>query len=173
LFYDIFPILAIPAQCGRDLSYTVFTGLILKNNKNKLALRVDVHVCASGMKKHILLIEQNRHDYYQFMNALHSINIECKVTYTSDVEHALQMLQYLSPDCIFMRMDISEENSIDCVKKIHNRIATNETKLIVYDDEVTGRMIRRSITQGADYCIDRPCTFADFNHLLKDIFKLN
>ena len=125
------------------------------------------------MKKHILLIERSQQGYREFMDALHSIDLECKVTYTSDCEHALQMLRYLHPDCIFMRMDISEENSIDCVKKIHEQIAFNETKLIVYDDEVTGSMIRRSITQGADYCIDRPCTFADFNHLLKDIFKLN
>jgi DNA-binding NarL/FixJ family response regulator len=125
------------------------------------------------MKKHILLIEQSQEGYQDFMGALRSINIECKVTFTSSCEHALQMLQYLNPDCIFMRMDINEENSIDWVKKIRQQIAANETKLIVYDDEVTGSMIRRSITQGADYCIDRPCTFADFNHLLKDIFNLN
>lgn len=125
------------------------------------------------MKKHILLIEQSQQGYRDFMDAFHSINVECKITYTSSYEHALQMLEYLNPDCIFMRMDMSEEKSIDCVKKIHERIAMSETKLIVYDDEVTGSMIRRSITQGADYCIDRPCTFADFNHLLKDIFKLN
>ena len=125
------------------------------------------------MKKHILLIEQSQEGYYDFMNAFHSIDVECKITYTSDCEHALQMLQYLNPDCIFMRIDVGEEKPIDCVKKIHERIAMSETKLIVYDDEVTASMIRRSITQGADYCIDRPCTFADFNHLLKDIFKLN
>jgi DNA-binding NarL/FixJ family response regulator len=125
------------------------------------------------MKKHILLIEHSREGYHDFMDALNSISMECKVTYTSDVEHALQILQYLNPDCIFMRMDLSEESSIDRVKKIHHQIAAHETKLIVYDDEVTGSMIRRSITQGADYCIDRPCTCADFNYLLKDIFKLN
>jgi DNA-binding NarL/FixJ family response regulator len=125
------------------------------------------------MKKHILLIEQSQQGYNEFMNALHSIDMECKVTYTSNWEHASQMLQYLSADCIFMRIDISQENSVDCVKQIHQLIAKKETKLIVYDDEVTGSMIRRSIMQGADYCIDRPCTFADFNHLFKDIFKLN
>lgn len=125
------------------------------------------------MKKHILLIEQSQDGYREFMDALHSMDMECKVTYTSSCEHALQMLHYLNPDCIFMRVNISEENSVDCVSKIHEQIAMNDTKLIVYDDEVTGNMIRRSITQGADYCIDRPSTFADFNHLLKDIFKLN
>lgn len=125
------------------------------------------------MKKHILLIEHSQDGYHNFMDALHSIDVECKVTYASDFKHALQMLQYLNPDCIFMRMNINGENSIDYVKKIHNKIAENATLLIVYDDEVTGSIIRRSITQGADYCIDRPCTFADFNHLFKDIFKLN
>src|SRR5262245_19260490 len=124
------------------------------------------------MKRHILLIEHSHQGYRDFMDALGTIDIDCKVTYTSDVDHALQMLQYLDPDCIFMRIDTSEEKSIECVKKIHSQIALHETKLIVYDDEVTGSMIRRSITQGADYCIDRPCTFADFNHLFKDIFKL-
>ena len=125
------------------------------------------------MNKHILLIEQSQQGYHLFMDALHSINIAYKVTYASCYEQALRMLQYLKPDCIFMRMDMNEENSIECVKKIHDRISKNETKLVVYDDEVTGSMIRRSIMQGADYCIDRPCTFADFNHLLKDIFNLN
>jgi DNA-binding NarL/FixJ family response regulator len=140
---------------------------------HKLSLQAACAVVLITMKRHILLIEHSQQGYHDFMDALHSIDMECKVTYTSDFKHALQMLQYLNPDCIFMRMNISEENSIDYVKRIRNRIAENATVLIVYDDEVTGSMIRRSITQGADYCIDRPCTFADFNHLLKDIFKLN
>jgi CheY-like chemotaxis protein len=128
-------------------------------------------VYISTMKKHILLIENNHEGYKHFMKVLGSVETDCKVTFTNNCEHALQMLNYLEPDCIFMRIDVNEEDAIALVKKIRSKISKGNSKLIVYDDEVTGSMIRRSITQGADYCIDRPCTFSDMNYLLKDLFN--
>jgi DNA-binding NarL/FixJ family response regulator len=125
-----------------------------------------------AMKKHIVLIEKCPEGYKEFMDALRSVSVECKVTYTSDYKHALEMLKYLVPDCIFMRIDVNEESAIECVKEIRNHESLGNAKLVVYDDEVTGEMIRRSIMQGADYCIDRPCTFADMNYLLKDVLNL-
>jgi DNA-binding NarL/FixJ family response regulator len=123
------------------------------------------------MKKHILLIETSQNGYKEFMDVLASVGVDCKVTYTNDYEHAMEILKYISPDCIFMRIDIREVKSIEWVRQIKNRICQATIKLIVYDDEVTGSMIRQSIMQGADYCIDRPCSFADMNYLLKDVFK--
>ena len=123
------------------------------------------------MKKHILLIEKNRGGYEEFMNVLETTDIDCKVTYTTNYEHALEMLRYLIPDCIFMRIDISEEKAIECIKKISNSEALGDSKVVVYDDEVTSRMIRQSIQEGADYCIDKPSTYADMNQLLKDVLR--
>lgn len=123
------------------------------------------------MKKHILLIERTRQGYVDFMNVLESSEIDCKVTYTTSYDHALKMLEFLVPDCIFMRVDISEENTIECVRRIRDHDALSRAKIVLYDDEVNGNMIRRSIMQGADYCIDRPTTFGDISHLLKDVFN--
>jgi DNA-binding NarL/FixJ family response regulator len=125
------------------------------------------------MKKHILLIERSRDGYRDFMNVLEATNIDCKVTYTDCYEHALEMLKYLIPDCIFMRIDISEQNAIDCVKQIRDHKSLGSAKVVVYDDEVTSKMIKESILHGADYCIDRPSTYADFSYLLKDVFRVN
>lgn len=125
------------------------------------------------MKKHILLIEQCPQGYKDFMEVLAAINIDCKVTYTKDYRHGLEMLNYLSPDCIFMRIDINEERAIECVKAIRDHPTLKASKLIVFDDEVTSSMIRRAISEGADYCIDRPSSYGDINHLIKDVFNLN
>lgn len=123
------------------------------------------------MKKHILLIETSQNGYIEFMDVLESVGIDCKVTHADNYEHALQMLRYISPDCIFMRIDIAALTSIEWVRQIKNQISQGTIKLIAYGDEVTGNMIRQSIMQGADYCIDRPCSYADMNYLLKDVFK--
>ncbi|HUQ66707.1 MAG TPA: response regulator [Flavitalea sp.] len=123
------------------------------------------------MKKHILLIESSQEGYSNFIKVLTYVRVDCKVTYANNCKHALEMLKFLEPDCIFMRIDVNEEETIEWVKQIRNHTSTGNSKLIVYDDEVTGSMIRRSISQGADYCIDRPCTFSDVNILLKDVFN--
>lgn len=125
---------------------------------------------ALTMKKHILLIERSHEGYLELMKVIESAQFHCKVTYTTSYEHALQMLEYLVPDCILMRVDISEESTIDCIKRIRDHEALRNSMIVLYDEEVSGEMIRRSITQGADYCIDRPCSYADINYLLKDLF---
>jgi PleD family two-component response regulator len=123
------------------------------------------------MKKHILLVEKDRNGFLDFMNVLEVSNVNCKVTYTTSYDHALQMLDYIVPDCIFMRIDVSEEDTLECVKKIRHHHALENSTIVLYDDEVTSKMIRRSIKQGADYCIDRPCSYADITYLLKDMFS--
>lgn len=122
------------------------------------------------MKKHILLIERNREDYLELMKVIEGSRFNCKVTYTTNYDHALKMLEYLVPDCILMRVDGNEEATIACIKRIRDYQSLRRAIIVLYDDEVSGAMIRRSIMQGADYCIDRPCSYADINYLLKDLF---
>ena len=99
------------------------------------------------MKKHILLVEKDRNGFLDFMNVLEVSNVNCKVTYTTSYDHALQMLDYIVPDCIFMRIDVSEEDTLECVKKIRHHHALENSTIVLYDDEVTSKMIRRSIKQ--------------------------
>jgi DNA-binding NarL/FixJ family response regulator len=124
------------------------------------------------MKKHILLIEKTHEGFIEFMKVLDESLINCKVTYARNHDHALKMLQYIVPDCIFMRVDTCPENTLECVRKIRRHSLLENTRLIVYDDEVNSDMIRRSISMGADYCIDRPDSCANLNYLLKDVFDM-
>jgi DNA-binding NarL/FixJ family response regulator len=122
------------------------------------------------MKKHIMLIEGDHHSYDIFMEALQSIQLSCKVTCAKDYEHALQMLPYLVPDYVFMHIDMSG-NAMECIRRIRNASELSDVKVIAYDDHLTTKMIRDTLKEGADYCIDQPTNYADMNFLFRDLLN--
>jgi DNA-binding NarL/FixJ family response regulator len=122
------------------------------------------------MKKHIMLVENDRNGYLAFMEVLDAIQIDCKVTYTTDYDHALQMLEFLVPDCVFIKIDINEKMVLSCVRNIREHPSLKNAKIILYADNITTGIIKDGLKEGADYCINSPQTMAHFSQLFKDLF---
>jgi hypothetical protein len=78
-------------------------------------------VCYRVMKKHIMLIENDPDGYTGFMDALEVTKLNCRVTYTINFEHALQMLEYVIPDCVFMHVDVNGSMAFERIKKIREQ----------------------------------------------------
>jgi DNA-binding NtrC family response regulator len=70
------------------------------------------------MKKHILLIDDDRDELTIFMDALADVPGSFKCTYASSASQGLQMLQYLHPDFIFIDYNLPPTNGLRLLSEI-------------------------------------------------------
>jgi DNA-binding NarL/FixJ family response regulator len=122
------------------------------------------------MKKHVLLIEDDRNQLDIFMDAINFNKVPCKCTYVQKYDHALKMLEYLQPDCIFIRIDLAGQDAIQLLKGLKSNQRLQSTHIVMYSDNLTSAVIKDAICQGADFCISKPTGAGDLQRLLTEIF---
>lgn len=70
------------------------------------------------MKKHILLVDDDKDEAMLFNEALKNVPGSFKCTYASSGLHALEMLNYIQPDFIFINFNMPVMNGAD-LQKLH------------------------------------------------------
>lgn len=119
------------------------------------------------MKKHILLIEDEKEKLSVFVKALNEIQLPYKCTYAEDYKHALQMLEYLVPDYIFIDGLIPGMSCLDCLRSIREKISLRSSSLVLYD--ITKELAEKAASAGVDYCIDKPSAVEELTAILSHI----
>lgn len=86
------------------------------------------------MKKHILLIDDDKDELALFLDALRGLEKAdgFKCTYASNPKQALDMLKYLVPDFIFVDFNMPEMNGLELLSVIAREKRLNESKKFLY-----------------------------------------
>lgn len=121
------------------------------------------------MKKHILLIEDERDGLSVFVKALNETQLSYKCTYAKDCTHALQMLDYLEPDYIFVDQHTVGLNSIDGLKPIREKQRLRSVPIVLFLSSMTNDIAERASAIGVDYCYTKPSSIDELSTLLTDI----
>lgn len=121
------------------------------------------------MKKHILLIEDEKEKLNVFVKALNDIQLPYKCTYAENCRHALQMLDYLVPDYIFIDGLIPGMSCLDCLRSIRQKISLRSSSLVVYADNISKELAEKAVMAGVDYCIDKPSAVEELTAILSHI----
>ncbi len=105
------------------------------------------------MKKHILLIDDDKAELIAFLKALKLTTASFKCTYAKNASHATELLRYLNPDYIFFDAHLESAETHRMIQTIHNKRALLGCRYFLYTREITAELKRRAVELGAAGCI--------------------
>ncbi len=109
------------------------------------------------MKRHILLVDDDKDELTIFMAALRKVPHDdgFKCTYAGNAAQAIEMLKYLVPDYIFADFNIPEMNGLDLLTYIKDQERFEKTRLCLYSNVISDKAQDHAAAMGA-YCLQKP-----------------
>jgi len=121
------------------------------------------------MKKHILLVDDDRDELNIFVEALNRTGISYKITWAHDGEQAISQLQYLTPDFVFLDLNMPGMDGFDTLRRIVQQSRSASFKIVMYSNGMTQDASTKAMMLGASYCIKKTDTITGLAEILQDI----
>jgi CheY-like chemotaxis protein len=125
------------------------------------------------MKKHIFLIDDDEDELEIFHEALKLLPLPCKCTYAGSADHAMQMLQYLTPDLIFIDINMPRLNGFDFLAEIKKDEHLKHIPLFMYSNGIDKEIQAKAIKMGATGCIKKSNSIKSLTEDLNKIVSLS
>lgn len=123
------------------------------------------------MKKHILLVDDDRDELNIFAEALNRTGIPYKITWAHDGEQALSQLQYLTPDFVFLDLNMPGLDGFDTLRRIVQQPRLSSLKTVMYSNGMTPEACAKAMLLGASYCIKKTDTIDELTGILNKILE--
>ena len=121
------------------------------------------------MCKHFFLIDDDEDELDIFMEALSKLQVPCKCTYAQSAEQALEILNYLKPDVVFVDINMPRVNGFECAKKIRTKAGHAQTHIVMYSNGANEVSIEEAHRWGASSCIKKTNSIADLVAAMKKV----
>ena len=118
------------------------------------------------MKKHIVLVDDDRDELQIFIEALDMTGIAYKCTWAKDGEQALSQLQYLSPDIVFLDLNMPGLDGFETLRRIM-QLPGKTYKVIVYSNSMSREASAKALLLGADHYIQKTETIGELSLTLQ------
>ena len=99
------------------------------------------------MARTILLIDDDADEYLIFQDALELINLKTKLHWLSSAEQLHEYLRELTPDIIFVDLNMPKIYGLTCVRWLKNQQQTKNIPVVIYSTTITevDKTIARSL----------------------------
>jgi CheY-like chemotaxis protein len=121
------------------------------------------------MKKHIFLIDDDQDELTLFMDALNHVNIPYKCTWAKTGEQALQQLTYLTPDIIFLDLNMPGMSGFECLAAIKQQPRLKACPVILHSSTMTAECRDKGIRLGAAACLAKSDTPSELAVILEEL----
>ena len=125
------------------------------------------------MCKHFFLIDDDEDELEIFMEAISKLRIPCKCTYAQSAEQALEILNYLKPDVVFVDINMPRINGLECVKKIRAKEGHEQTHIVMYSNGINDISLEEARCWGATSCIRKTNSIADLVTAIQQVLGPN
>jgi len=107
-------------------------------------------------KHHLLIIDNDEDEFFIYMEAFRILKIPHECTWAKSGDIALNKLQDIKPDVIFLDYYMSGMDGIECLKKIRTIPGFNLTPIILQSHYMEDEIKFNGLKFGASSCIRKP-----------------
>lgn len=127
------------------------------------------------MQKTILLIDDDEEEFYILKLALELTGIDYFCVWANGCEQAMQLIPELRPDFIFVDINMPRYNGIDCLKKLKQLGAVNNSIFVMYSSYISEADQSNAMQLGANICMRKTenvkLLLKHLNNLFNDKYK--
>lgn len=121
------------------------------------------------MKKHILLIDDDKDELKLFVEALNNVPGSFKCTYANCAAQGLDMLNYLHPDFIFIDYNIPQVNGLEMLEEIKKDRKISDIPVFIYSTNISKGTSESAMALGAAGCIEKPNSIGMMSVVLRSV----
>jgi DNA-binding NtrC family response regulator len=122
-----------------------------------------------GMKKQILLIDDDRDELDLFVQALEEIPGSFYCSYAEAAEQAMRLLDQFQPDYIFIDYNLPRVNGVELLADIKKDKRLNDIPAFIYSTHVSPDMLNQALKAGAMGCIQKPKSIRMMSDVLRNV----
>jgi CheY-like chemotaxis protein len=123
------------------------------------------------MKKHVLLVDDDKDELFLFNEALKEVPGSFKCTYASSGAQALEMLNYIQPDYIFIDYNLPVMDGVSILTEIRKDKKMSDIPVFLYSSSLSKDINSTAIFLGASGCIRKPNSIGMMTMVLKSILS--
>jgi len=121
------------------------------------------------MKRHILLIDDDKDEMLILSEAMQGAGIGCKCTWAQSVDHALSILTYIRPDIVFIDLNMPVTDGLEGIRRIRQLNSLVDMPIVLYSNSIEN-VAGEAITLGANYCIQKQTGIHALSDQLNELF---
>lgn len=119
------------------------------------------------MYKKILLIDDDQDEQFFFTEALKEINTSIKFFYAASGKEGIQMFNFLSPDLVFVDINMPMMNGFECLEMLLTNKGLNQCTVIIYSTGIDNSICNKAKQKGVTACIRKQGSIQDLANILK------
>jgi DNA-binding NtrC family response regulator len=123
------------------------------------------------MKTLIFLIDDDEDEKEIFVRALDEAGVACEFVYFNCVQKALNMLKWVSPDYIFIDMNMPVMNGLEGIARIRRMERMSNVNMVMYSNGITEKLTQEAKKQGALTCMKKPSTINELTGFFNRFFN--
>lgn len=123
------------------------------------------------MDKVVLLIDDDADEHELFLTALERIGKNCTFLAATGMQEALEMLHDVTPDVIFLDINMPAKNGFTCLKEIKRNEHLKNIPVEMYSTSMTEHEKRRALELGASGYLVKTNSFYQLCDAVKDVLK--
>ncbi|HMJ46657.1 MAG TPA: response regulator [Ferruginibacter sp.] len=123
--------------------------------------------------KHILIIDDDRDELSIFEGAFEALTFKTKCTYAEGCEHALNILDYLVPDIIFLDINMPRIDGLECLRRIRRRSHLFDVPVIMFSSGMNKATSQKAIQLGAMNCYQKSNSIQVLSRTIAEILQKN
>jgi CheY-like chemotaxis protein len=121
------------------------------------------------MKRHILLIDDDKDEMLILSEAMLGAGIGCKCTWAQSVDHALSILTYIRPDIVLIDLNMPVTDGLEGIRRIRQLDSLADMPVVLYSNFIES-VAREAISLGANYCIQKQAGIYALSEQLNELF---
>lgn len=121
------------------------------------------------MKKHILLIDDDEDDAIFLLDALDRVNISYKCTWAKNGEQAVSQLTYLTPDIIFLDINMPGMNGFECLAAIKQVPRLQHVPVVLHSSAMSDDCRAKGMNLGASACLAKQDVVSELGDILRKL----
>ena len=118
--------------------------------------------------RNVLLAEDDADDRELFLEAMSVVAPDIKVATVENGEKLIKLLteSHLSPDCIFLDLNMPRKNGRVCLIELKNNAKTRNIPIVIYSTSISKKDVDETFHRGATCFIRKPNSFRELTLLL-------
>ena len=124
-------------------------------------------------KRHILLIEDDKNDMLFFAEAYKQTQIPSKCTWAQSGEQALSQLAYITPDIVFLDLEMPYKNGLECLVELRNNPLLNKLPAMVLSSTMRPANIQTAYEMGANLFLHKSSRYTEYANCLKQVMSMD
>lgn len=107
-------------------------------------------------QKSILLVDDDEEEFYIMKMALDLGEIEYHCVWANGLEQAVELINGLRPDYVFIDINMPRYDGISCLKKLKELEPVQQSTFVMYSTFISENDRNRAFELGAKHCMHKP-----------------